>query len=256
MVDNRYLGEDDDLQVNTNSRLPVCLCIDVSMSMLRLFDDGTLVHTGRQEFRDGKMWDICEGGICLYNEMIEGINKFIDAIKNNEQANQSCEVAMVTFSDDALVVEDFKTVDRLEHVTETTFTLGDNTNMAAGVKRALDLLEARKNKYKANGVDYYQPWLVLFTDGEPTDTVYSVQERCKELEELKKLSVFAFALTEDADKSALAGFSNKRKPLSIKVGKLEECFEWLGKSVGVVTISNPGDSVKLDTTDISDWGTL
>lgn len=39
------------------------------------------------------------------------------------------------------------------------------TCMGEGLSLALDLLEKRKAKYKATGVDYYQPILVVMSDG-------------------------------------------------------------------------------------------
>lgn len=252
MSNNDFFG-DDDLIYNTSSRIPVCLCIDTSASMARVVDDGTVRNTGRQEFRDGKMWNIVEGGICLLDNMVEGINTFYRAIKNHDQARQSCEIAIVTFDDTVRVIDDFTTIDRKKDFTEPQ--IGDNTMMAAGVKRALELLESRKRDYKKNGVDYYQPWLVLFTDGEPTDNVGSVQQMCREMEQAGKLTVFTFALSEDADKNVLAGFS-KRRPLSIKSDKIEEFFEWLGKSVSIVSQSQLGEKVKLDTSTIDDWAEI
>ncbi len=41
--------------------------------------------------------------------------------------------------------------------------------MGAGVEQALNILEKRKAEYSSKGVDYYQPWMVLMTDGYPTD---------------------------------------------------------------------------------------
>lgn len=39
------------------------------------------------------------------------------------------------------------------------------TCMGEGLSLALDLLKKRKAKYKATGVDYYQPILVVMSDG-------------------------------------------------------------------------------------------
>jgi uncharacterized protein YegL len=121
---------------------------------------------------------------------------------------------------------------------------------------ALKYLDERKAQYKQNGVEYYQPWLVIFTDGVPTDDVTAIQAEVKKREAAKKLTVLPFALTDDVDKGVLGGFSAKKRPLSIKDGKLSQCFEWLGKSVGAVAASQQGEAVQLDTSGISSWGDL
>ena len=33
------------------------------------------------------------------------------------------------------------------------------------MNRAIDLIEARKDTYRANGVGYFRPWMFILTDG-------------------------------------------------------------------------------------------
>ena len=83
-MNHKFMG-DDDLIYNTASRLPVCLCIDLSHSMLRVISEEGTVDTGRTEFKDGQEWRIVEGGINLISEVERGVNLFYDAIRNNDQ---------------------------------------------------------------------------------------------------------------------------------------------------------------------------
>ena len=179
---SKYLGEDD-LVLNTSSRIPVCLCIDTSASMRRVID-GTGRDTGETEFVDGKHWRIVEGGKNLLDNMNEGLEAFYKAINSNEQAKLSCELAVVTFDDEARVLEDFGTLDKKRpvRISET----GDNTALGEGISLALKLLETRKREYRKNGVDYYQPWLVIFTDGDASDSVAEARQKIRSLEEEKK----------------------------------------------------------------------
>jgi hypothetical protein len=41
--------------------------------------------------------------------------------------------------------------------------------MGSAIDLTLDLIESRKQTYKANGTPYFRPWIFLVTDGEPTD---------------------------------------------------------------------------------------
>lgn len=151
-----FFGEDD-LITNTSSRLPVCLCLDISGSMQK--DDAI-------------------------SALNEGVSAFYDAIRADEQARNSCEIAIVTFNSEVTVAEEFSTVDKKEKV---CFKAEGGTALAHAVNKALDLLEERKNSYKANGVDYYQPWLVIITDGKPgdSDDVPEAQSRTRKLSEKK-----------------------------------------------------------------------
>ncbi|MFI3328917.1 MAG: VWA domain-containing protein [bacterium] len=249
MIKEKY---EDDLVLNTATRIPVCLCIDASASMNKVIGNGG-VDTGKRQFIDGKQWIVLSEGDTLMKEMVKGVNKFYDSVRRNQQANLSCEISCVSFSDDASCIEDFSPVSsKQEFVAPKT---GDKTAMAKGVELALNLLESRKNDYKDSGIEYHQPWLVIFTDGDSSDDVGYVQSRVKQLESESKLSVFTFALSDEVNMNTLSGFS-RRKPLSIKTDKFEEFFEWLGKSVSIVSASRVGDKIKLDTSNLDDWAEL
>lgn len=71
------------------------------------------------------------------------------------------------------------------------------TCMGEGLSLALDLLEKRKTKYKATGVDYYQPILVVMSDGLPNGNrrVWDeAVERIRALCASRKLSVVAVGI--------------------------------------------------------------
>ncbi len=230
---NTYIG-DDDLIVNTASRLPVCLCLDISGSMNR------------------------DNAIAQLNE---GVKAFYEAIKADEQARMSCEIAVVAFNSEVHIEERFSLVDQ-KHDIELKADGG--TALAHAVEAALDLLQDRKQEYRENGVDYYQPWLVIMTDGKPGDVedVPAAQERTRKLEEEKKLTVFSIAVGNDNDEEkfrkvmdVLSGFS-KRRAKHLKDLKFSEFFAWLGKSVSVVSQSKVGDRVQLDMTTVDDWSEI
>ena len=110
------------------------------------------------------------------------------------------------------------------------------------------LLEKRKKEYSAKGVDYYQPWLVVMTDGYPDSTPVSSINRVKQLGSNKKLTVFSVAIGDGADKTILKQFSTIKDGMVFKVKSPEhfkEYFEWLSQSVLVASQSVPGDKPRL-----------
>ena len=207
----------EDLITNPTTRLPVCLCLDVSGSM------------------SGK--PICE--------LQKGVEYFFEAIKSDEIARYSVELSIVTFGSTADVILDFANVDRQQI---PTLEIEGSTNMEAGVNLALDILEKRKKEYSAKGVDYYQPWLVVMTDGYPDSTPVSSINRVKQLGSNKKLTVFSVAIGDGADKTILKQFSTIKDGMVFKVKAPEhfkEYFEWLSQSVLVASQSVPGDKPRL-----------
>ena len=113
--------------------------------------------------------------------------------------------------------------------------------------------------YSNAGVLYYQPWLVLMTDGQPNGRQEELEraiDRVSEMVTQRKLTVFPIGIGADADMTVLARFSPNRPPLRLRGLSFKEFFEWLSKSVSRVSRSTPGDKVKLDLDGLAGWAEL
>jgi len=216
----------EELAENPTTRVPVGLCLDTSGSM-----DGEPIQ-----------------------ELNEGVRILCEEIRNDLIANPSVEICIVTFGNQAMKMSDFC---RLHEKPENIplLTASGMTPMGAGVDMSLDLCERRKNEYAANGVDYYQPWLVLMTDGFPTDNIEVAVSRTNQLVLNGKLTVFPIGFGPTADLNTLARFSPKRQPMRLKDGKMKDFFEWLSKSIQVVSRSNPSQNPNLPG-GVGGWGQL
>ena len=233
--------EEEDLVNNPTTRLPICLCLDTSYSMNRV-EGGR--PTGRTEFRDGQMWNIVEGGTPAIEELKEGIKHFFEAIKSDDIAKYSAEIAIVIFNDKAEVLLGFSNIERQK--VPNLEADSDSTVMGKGVDLALDILEKRKKEYSDKGLTYYQPWLVLMTDGEPTDDVSTAVKRVQDLTNNKKLTVFAVSVGHESDKETLRKFSKTGQVLEVKSAEyFRDFFRWLSQSVTVASQSTPGEKVNL-----------
>lgn len=226
---NNNLFRKEDLVNNPTTRVPVCLCLDTSGSM-----DGAPIE-----------------------ELKSGVRLFYDAIRDDEVALYSAEVCIVTFGGDAHCVADFS---GLERQTETPSLIASGiTPMGEAVNLALDLLERRKQEYRDQGVDYFQPWLVLMTDGEPNGNPSELERAIKRTSDAvrqKKLTVFPIGIGQNADMRTLASFSPNRSPLRLQGLKFQEFFQWLSQSVSRTSQSIPGESVPLDYEGIKGWAEL
>ena len=228
-MDNNLLVRLEDLVNNPTARVPVCLCLDTSGSM---------------------------GGMPI-DELNEGVRLFYEAIREDETALYSAEVSIVTFGGEAQCIADFASLEVQPNA--PMLTANGMTPMGEAVNMGLDLLEQRKDEYKDRGVDYYQPWLVLMTDGAPNGDSAELSRainRTADLVNQKKLTVFPIGIGPDADMGVLAQFSPKRPPLKLQGLKFREFFAWLSKSVSKTSQSTPGESVKLDVEEIKGWGVL
>jgi len=215
----------EDLVDNPTPRVPVVLCLDTSGSM-----NGQPI-----------------------TELANGVGQFYASVYDHEIARYSAEIAVVTFGGRVDVAADFGPVQRTPNI---TIQAGGNTPMGEAVLKALDLLDERKRQYQESGVDYYQPWLVLMTDGEPTDRsrVPEAVRATSELVGRKKLSLFPIGIGDAANMAKLGEFSPGRAPLRLKGLAFEQFFEWLSASIERVSASTPGEAVPLDTEGIKGWG--
>jgi len=231
----------DDLITNPTARVPICLVLDNSPSM-----SGEIKRGSAVEQVDPRPID----------ELNEGLASFIEAIQDDDIARFSAEIAIVAFSSAAEVLLDF---DSLENIKPPKINVARSGGTVIGkaVDLALQLLNNRKEEYQNAGVDYFQPWLVLMTDGRPTDHSHILSARkVSELVSQNKISVFPIAIGQGADLTILAKFSPKRSPLRLRGLQFKQFFEWLSKSVCMVSQSMPGEKIKIDSEGLKGWADL
>mgnify|MGYP002628276419 CR=1 FL=1 len=220
---NELILRQEELVENPTARLPVCLVLDTSASM-----------TGSP-----------------INELQEGVNIFFQELLGDEVAKYSAEVAIVTFGGQVEMPVDFAAV---TSQTVPSLKAGGMTPMGEAVEKALELLDTRKDEYKRAGVDYYQPWLVLMTDGSPTDSIAQASQLVDQLSKDKKLAVFAIGVGNDADMNELGKLSGGRGALKLNGLEFNKFFLWLSASVARVSQSVPGNKVDLDP--VSAWASV
>jgi uncharacterized protein YegL len=181
-----------------------------------------------------------------------GLKVFRDELLKDSLARQRVEIAIVTFGGSVQVVQNFVTVDSF---VPPLLQPRGQTPMGTGIMQALDLIDARKIQYKANGIVYYRPWLFLITDGapkgEPLDVTKQAVGRIKAEEAAKKVAFFAVGV-EGANMKLLSKISS-RPPLKLRGLKFVDMFVWLSKSAERVAHSREGDQVALPPVD---WGTI
>ena len=179
-------------------------------------------------------------------ELNAGLQELDRALKADKLASLRVELAMVTFGG-TVAKTAFVAADAFQ---PPTLAANGSTPMGAAVRQALDLLRDRKDTYKRNGLDYFRPWLLLITDGAPTDAWEAAAEKAREEEERKGVSIYAIGV-QDADMQTLARFSAARPPLMLKGLAFRDLFQWLSKSLSAVAQSRPGGQVALPSVG---WG--
>ena len=209
----------EDFFLNGERRLPCVILADRSGSM------------------DGPKLDALNQGLQVYAE----------AISADQLALKRVETALVSFGP-VQVERDFATLDKL---TMPHLDCGGVTPMGEAVNKALDLLEARQQQYKANGIGSYNSWLWLITDGLPTDEWTAAAARLRSLDAQKKVMAFTIGV-DDADTECLKAFSTK-PPLMLKETRFVELFEFISKLMTQVSNSRPGDRIPIPNQNVENF---
>ncbi len=209
-----------DLASNPDPRCPVVLVLDSSSSM--------------NEILPGEN----ETALAALNS---GLDVLISELHKDPLAKRRVEISVVTFGSEVTPATPFATV---ENLVLPTLVPSGATSMGKALDVALEALEARKREYKSAGIEYFKPWVLLITDGLPTDEISEVSQKVKDAEKNNKLSFFAVGV-EGADLERLATIGEARQPLKLKGVNFGELFVWLSASQSAVSASNPGDKVAL-----------
>ena len=180
----------------------------------------------------------------------EGLKAFASDLTTDDLASQRVEVAIVTFGGGGVETrQEFVTAGQFE---PAHLSASGGTPMGAAIEQAIDLVDARKADYKANGVVYYRPWVFLITDGEPTDDWKEAAARVRRSEEANALAFFAVGV-EGANMDVLSQIA-VRSPLRLQGLKFVELFVWLSQSQRAVSNSKPGDQAALPT--VEGWAVV
>ncbi len=179
--------------------------------------------------------------------MLAGLEAFRFDLAVDPLAARRVEIAVVAFDNRIRVVQDFVSPDRFD----IPFLNAEGmTHIGAAIEKGLDMVEERKERYRAYDVAYYRPWIFLVTDGEPQgerpEDVERAVARLRDAEVRKQVAFFAVGV-ENANLEALAKIS-VRAPLRLKGLDFREMFVWLSRSMQSVAHSRPDETVKLAPT--------
>ena len=208
---------------NPEPRCPCVLVLDVSGSMR-----GPRMDTLNRSIREFKT-QVCE----------------------DQLTSIRAEIAIIAFSDRPRIAQEFVTADRFE---PEQLGVEGGTKIGIAVVKALDVVEERKRSYRANGINYYRPIIILITDGWPEhDSPEEIREatrRVREAEEERHAAVFSFGVDENSNTDAISAMMAPHRPAKhIRSAQLGKLFEWLSNSLSAISTSQPGQRITLPDPD-------
>jgi uncharacterized protein YegL len=210
---------------NPSQRTPCMLVLDASGSM-----DETVRATGRKRI----------------DELNEGLALLQKELLNDDTAAQRVQLAIVCVGGPAgsadLLMDWTDAVD----FQAPRLAAGGLTPLGEGMRLALRHVEEQKRRLQANGVGYTRPWVMVISDGEPTDDPavwQAVTQECRSAEANKRCVIYPIGVA-DANMAALQQLSST-PVLRLSEARFREYFQWLSSSLSSMSRSRPGEQVQL-----------
>jgi len=179
------------------------------------------------------------------DELNKGLHAFENEIGSDDTASARLDVAIVSFNSSEKVEHDF---DLIQDYGMPTLSAGGGTNMQAGLRKGLDMLEARKKWYRDTNQTYYRPYVIAITDGYANITE-ELKSEIRLSAQNKKLNFWPIGVN-GADMSMLEKIACPGEGASLPALKLDglkfvELFQWLSASFGKVSNSKDGEGIDL-----------
>ena len=194
---------------NKSARIPICLCIDGSMSM----------NT--------------EGRMIAVNN---GIKNFINQTKNDRLSRDAVDIGIVSFGRTASVIQPF---DNVRNVNFQEISEGGGSPMGEAMELALNETIRHYDALKARGIPCFKPILIIMSDGEADDDSKCRVVSKKILEEVKKRRL-QLKLIDLSDESRLSQYFPGIPAITFDVMQIGQFFNDLSRSTQSLSVAMPG----------------
>lgn len=173
----------------------------------------------------------------------EGVANLAYFLKQDQIARNRVEPGVITYGGTVKVQTDFGAA---EDFNPEVYEAQGGTPMGEGILTALKLIEERKNRYKAQGVEYYRPIILAITDGKPTDdnTFLQAVRALQEAEARKKVDFYAVGVL-NADMALLKGMQTRQAPVYLKGVEFTTLFRYVSNSLSAESTEDGQIKLKL-----------
>lgn len=173
------------------------------------------------------------------DELVSALNRFKTEVCEDPRTRDILDVAIVEFNTDVRVVQEFAPIEYMEQVSLEAY---GGTNMTAGLRTAIDMVVERGRFYRRS-TQPYCPWIVMITDGYPSDSIDDIAEEVQMLDQQDKLRLWSLAV-QGADTKLLNKLGHNKRVLALQGYDFTGFFDWVNKSMRSVSVSSPGEKPK------------
>ncbi len=204
--------EYNDLIENTATRVPICLCLDTSYSMI----------IGRK-----------------IDAINNSVRTFIKDCLQNEYSRDSVDLCIVACGGSKpTVIQDFANI---KDVQFTPLKAGGGTPLGESVNLCIDCIDEQIQKYDAVGLSRYRSWLIIMTDGKSSDSVTDSSRKLRGKLMDGTIKLKAIDMSNGEENNDLKNFTLDNKVEPISSMEITNFFMWLSQSVTNLSSGVPGE---------------
>lgn len=177
----------------------------------------------------------------------KALQDFATELQKDGVAKNRVEVCIITFDSTVTCLQEPALIGEMQM---PRLAVRGTTKMVDGMRAAIAKTDERKQYYKAQGLPYYRPFIVLMTDGGP-DPGQDVNALAAEIHAgitQKKFTLFA-VYTEGGNVAVLNKITSPSRPLPLNGLNYGAFFQWLSNSLSEVSRSGTGQDVKFAPVD-------
>lgn len=201
------LPPNNNVEFATEPHLACCLLVDVS---------GSMSQNGKIE------------------QLNDALAQFRDQVCSDSLSAKRVEVCVISFGSTVKVEVPFVNVSNFSAPRLTAYGM---TAMGEGIRYALEAVHKRCHEYHQMGIECFKPFIMMITDGLPTDDVSGVRALIQERENagsFGRLRFHAFAV-EGADTDMLYSLTNR--VMAVKNNNFASAFNWASKTMQSISHS-------------------
>lgn len=157
---------------------------------------------------------------------------FYREILEDDSLCQRIEIALVSSNSDIGIIQQPSLV---ENFTVPSMTIVGNTNIIAGIQKAVEVVKERKHYYRDQGVAYKRPWIIIISNGEIDAMI--LKNNLKQIIDIRDESFYykgyyiqPLVLDEDANRCFLDTIATN-ETMKMKDAKFSHFFRWLSTSM-------------------------
>lgn len=177
-------------------------------------------------------------------ELLEGYNNFISQTAQDDLAAKRVDLAVMSFSGSGIQpIMDFTPLSQSAEMSPLSLKAEGCTPMGEAIVKGIRMLRDRCRIYDEAGIAHFGGWLVMLTDGQPSDDLTAATDLIRQREEAGRLKFFSIAVN-NANVEILQSLG-KRVIQSTAQDNFKGIFNWMSESMVIVSASRVSDNPQL-----------